>query len=79
MQIHLAGGYFDEKLEKYIDSQSHPITQPVFDLYEFALETGQNKVAAVFTERDPLFPDETDWRAEVQSVREIAESAGALA
>lgn len=78
VQMHLAGGFFDEKLEKYIDSHSHPIPQPVFDLYEFALEAGQNKVAAVFIERDQNFPDETAWRAEVQLVREIAESAGAL-
>jgi uncharacterized protein (UPF0276 family) len=79
VQMHLAGGYFDDKLEKYIDSHSHPIPKPVFELYEFALEVARDKVAAVFIERDQNFPDEAAWRKEVQTVREIAESAAALA
>jgi len=78
VQMHLSGGFFDAKLEKYIDSHSHPIPQPVFDLYEFALEAAGDKVAAVFIERDQSFPDEAGWRREVRLVREIAESAAAL-
>lgn len=79
VQMHLAGGYFDETLEKYIDSHSHPIPKPVFELYEFSLEVARDKVAAVFIERDQNFPDEAAWRDEVQLVRDIAESAAALA
>ena len=79
VQMHLAGGFFDERVQKYIDSHSHPIPQPVLELYEFALEQGQGKVEAVFIERDQNFPEEEGWRREVRTVRDIAESVGAIA
>ena len=52
VQIHLAGGYYDEKARMYIDSQSHAIPEPVWDLYRFALNEAGGKVDAVFIERD---------------------------
>ena len=73
VQMHLAGGVYDEKLAKYIDSHSHPIPEPVYDLYRFALEQGRGKVDAVFIERDQNFPDENGWREEARLVRRIAE------
>lgn len=79
VQMHLAGGFFDEQAQKYIDSHSHPIPEPVFDLYRYALELANGKVEAVFIERDQNFPDEEGWRREVRMVRDIAESVGAVA
>ena len=75
VQMHLAGGYFDEPLKKYIDSHSHPIPEEVFALYRFALKVAGGKTAAVFIERDQNFPDDQGWRDEVRRVREIAEEA----
>jgi uncharacterized protein len=76
IQMHLAGGFFDERLDKYIDSHSHPIPEQVFDLYRHALEVSRGKVDAVFIERDQNFPDENGWREEVRMVRRIAEEVG---
>jgi uncharacterized protein (UPF0276 family) len=73
VQMHLAGGFYDEKSEMYIDSHSEPIPDPVWDLYRFSLWQGLGKVEAVFIERDQNFPDESGWRSEVHRVREIAE------
>jgi uncharacterized protein len=73
VQMHLAGGFYDEKAGMYIDSHSHPIPDPVWDLYRYSLELGQGKVDAVFIERDQNFPDEQGWRQEVRRVRQIAE------
>lgn len=73
VQMHLAGGFFDEKAGMYIDSHSEPIPDPVWELYRFALGQGSGRVEAVFIERDQNFPDETVWRSEVQRVRQIAE------
>jgi len=75
VQMHLAGGYFDEKVNMYIDSHSHPIPEGVWDLYRFALEKGAGKVDAVFIERDQNFPDEAGWRGEVRRVHEAAVKA----
>lgn len=75
VQMHLAGGYFDEKLDKYIDSHSHPLPEPVWDLYRHSLELGRGKVEAVFIERDQNFPDEEGWREEAREVRRIAEES----
>lgn len=77
VQLHLAGGMFDEKLDKYIDSHSHPIPDEVWELYRFALQLGNGKVDAVFIERDQNFPDEDGWRGEVRKVRQLAESVAA--
>jgi uncharacterized protein (UPF0276 family) len=73
VQMHLAGGYFDERLQKYIDSHSHPIPEPVYALYRHALKLADGKVEAVFIERDQDFPDENGWRDEVRTVRRIAD------
>ncbi len=73
VQMHLAGGFFDDKANMYIDSHSHPIPDEVFRLYRHALELGRDKVNAVFIERDQNFPDESGWREEVRQVRRIAE------
>lgn len=75
VQMHLAGGYFDEKVQMYIDSHSHPIPDAVFDLYRHALQLGKDKVDAVFVERDQNFPDLAGWRSEIREVRRIAEEA----
>ena len=72
VQVHLAGGYFDQQVAMYIDSHSHPIPEAVWDLYRYALAIGAGKVDAVFVERDQNFPDETGWRDEIRQVRDIA-------
>lgn len=77
VQMHLAGGYWDEQSEMYIDSHSHPIPDDVFKLYQHALELGGEKTTAVFIERDQEFPDEAGWRGEVRLVRDIAEQVAA--
>jgi hypothetical protein len=73
VQMHLAGGVFDEKTEMYMDTHSEPIPDPVWDLYRFSLEQGRGKVKAIFIERDQNFPDATGWRSEVRRVCEMAE------
>ena len=75
VQMHLAGGFFDERSKMYIDSHSEPIPDTVWDLYRFSLEKGRGKVDAVLVERDQDFPDEAGWRSEIRRVREIAEQA----
>jgi len=77
VQMHLAGGYYDEKVDMYIDSHSHPVPEPVWDMYRHALRLGAGKVDAVFIERDQNFPDEAGWRQEVRTTREIAEQVAA--
>jgi uncharacterized protein (UPF0276 family) len=73
VQMHLAGGYFDDAVNMYIDSHSRPIPESVFELYRYALRIGAGKIEAVFIERDQDFPDAKGWRAEVRRVRQIAE------
>lgn len=73
VQMHLAGGYFDERSGMYIDSHSHAVPDAVWDLYRYALWQGVGKVDAVFIERDQDFPDEHGWRSEVRQARAIAE------
>lgn len=75
LQLHLAGGFFDEAVGMYIDSHSHAIPEPVWDLYRFALQQGRGKIDAVFIERDQNFPDEQGWRGEVHEARRIAEES----
>jgi uncharacterized protein (UPF0276 family) len=78
IQMHLAGGYFDEKAKRYFDSHSFPVHQEVWDLYRFALEQGRGKVDAVFIERDADFPTEIGWRNEVREARRIAEEVAGI-
>ena len=72
-QMHLTGGYYDEKVDMYIDSHSHSLPDQVWDLYRFALETVGDRASAVFVERDQNFPDEQGWRYEILRVRQIVE------
>ena len=73
VQIHLAGGFFDEQAGMYIDSHSEPIPPAVWDLYHHALGQGPRKIDTVFLERDQNFPDERGWRSEIRKVRASAE------
>lgn len=73
VQLHLAGGFFDEQAGMYIDSHSEPIPEPVWNLYRHALDQGRGKIDAVFLERDQNYPDERGWRREIRQVRAIAE------
>lgn len=73
VQMHLAGGFWDEKAGMYIDSHSHPIPDEVWDMYRHSLELAGEKADAVFIERDQNFPDENGWRAEARQARRIAE------
>ena len=73
VQLHLAGGFFDEQAGMYIDSHSEPIPEPVWSLYRHALDQGRHKINAVFLERDQNYPDERGWRREIRQVRAVAE------
>ena len=72
IEMHMAGGFFDERTGFYIDSHSEPISAEVWDLYRFALEEGGTKVKAAFIERDQNFPDDEGWREEARMLRQIA-------
>ena len=78
VEMHLAGGYVQEKTGLYIDSHSEPISDEIWELYRRSLRQGCGKVDAVFIERDAKFPDEAGWRAEVRQARRIAEEVEAL-
>jgi uncharacterized protein (UPF0276 family) len=73
VQMHLAGGFFDEQAGFYVDSHSEPLTEEIWDLYRFSLEQGRGKVEVVFIERDANHPDDAGWRSEIRRTREIAE------
>ncbi|NUQ64266.1 MAG: DUF692 family protein [Pirellulales bacterium] len=73
VQMHLAGGYFDEEEGLYFDTHSQPVPEDVWSLYHFALERGRGKIDAVFIERDAEFPDDSGWRSELHRMRRIAE------
>ncbi len=72
VQLHLAGGFFDEEARLYFDSHSEPIPPEVWELYRFSLELGRGKIDAIFIERDDNFPNEEGWRSEVRQARAIA-------
>lgn len=74
LQIHLAGGFYDDKHQFYFDTHSHPVPDEVKALYRHALVLAQEKVTAVFVERDQNFPEtDAEWREEIYSIRRIAE------
>lgn len=81
LQMHLAGGFFDENKGRYIDSHSEPIPDDVWELYRDAVELAGEKVEAVFIERDWNFPSAEGWASEVHRARAIIEDihAGAAA
>jgi len=73
IEMHLAGGFFDERTGFYVDSHSEPISEDVWDLYRFSLQTAGQRVQGVFIERDQNFPEDDGWREEVRTARRIAE------
>jgi uncharacterized protein (UPF0276 family) len=73
VEMHLAGGFLDERTGFYVDSHSEPISEDVWELYRFALQAAGPKVKAAFIERDTNFPDEQGWHNEVRTARRIAE------
>jgi uncharacterized protein (UPF0276 family) len=75
--MHLAGGFFDDSVNRYIDSHSEPIPDTVWHLYRFALQQAGDKVDAVFIERDQNFPADAGWRNEIRQARRIAEEVSA--
>lgn len=77
VEMHLAGGFYNEELGLYIDSHSESISDDIWDLYRYSLEVGHGKVEAAFIERDQNFPDEAGWRSEIRKVRRIAEEVEA--
>jgi uncharacterized protein (UPF0276 family) len=79
VQIHLAGGYWDDRSGFYRPARSQPVSDDVFDLYRQAVHLGRGKIDAVFIERDQEFPDDPLWREEIQRVRGIAEEIEVLA
>ena len=48
VQLRLTGVFFDEKAERWVASDSHPIPEAVYELYAFVLEVAFDKVDAVF-------------------------------
>lgn len=72
VQLHLAGGFFDEEAGMYFDSHSEPVPDEVWALYRMSLELAGPKVEAVFIERDDNFPNEAGWRQEIRTAYEIA-------
>ncbi|MCA8986097.1 MAG: DUF692 family protein [Planctomycetaceae bacterium] len=75
VQMHLAGGYYDDEQKLYFDTHSQPIPDDVWELYEYSLQLGEGKVDAVFIERDAEFPGEEEWRRELHKMYDIAEAA----
>lgn len=75
LQIHLAGGVFDDESGMYIDSHSHPIPDTVWDLLRHTSELAGDRIQTVFIERDQNFPDETGWLDEIQMARRVVGEA----
>jgi uncharacterized protein (UPF0276 family) len=74
VQMHLAGGKWDEQAQFYFDSHSEPLSEPIWDLYRFAIDLLGHKTDAVFIERDANYPSDEGWRSEARRARQIAES-----
>ncbi len=74
VQMHLAGGFFDDERGRYIDSHSEPIPAEVWTLYEEAVAASGDRLDAVFIERDWNFPMEAGWRNEVHKARHHLEA-----
>lgn len=72
VQMHLAGGFYDEEQKLYFDTHSEPIPDDVWDLYQYALQLGQEKVDAVFIERDAEFPGQAEWLRELHKMHDLA-------
>jgi uncharacterized protein (UPF0276 family) len=72
VQIHLAGGFYDEPRQRYIDSHSEPIPEDVWELYRQAVKQAGDRLEAVFIERDWNYPSAEGWASEVARARAIA-------
>jgi uncharacterized protein (UPF0276 family) len=79
VQLGLTGVFFDEKAERWVASDAHLIPEAVFELYAFVLEVALDKVDAVFVRQQPARANKSDFRGEMQTVREIAEGVSAIA
>jgi uncharacterized protein (UPF0276 family) len=73
VQLRLSGVLFDEKAERWVVSDAHPIPEAVFELYAFVLEVAFEKVDAVFVRPEPAKACD-----EIETVREIAEGVSAI-
>lgn len=69
IQFHLAGGYFDRRWNRYVDSHAQAIPTEVWQLFDDALRLAGDKVDAIFIERDWNFPAEAAWRSELERAR----------
>jgi uncharacterized protein (UPF0276 family) len=78
VQLRLSGVFFDEKAERWVASDSHPIPEAVLELYAFVLEVAFDKVDAVFVRQQPVTAEGSDFCGEIQTVREIAEGVSAI-
>jgi uncharacterized protein (UPF0276 family) len=78
VELSLTGVRFDEKAERWLASDSHPIPEAVFELYAFVLEVAFDKVDAVFVRQQRSDAPGTDSSSEIQTVREIAEGVSAI-
>jgi uncharacterized protein (UPF0276 family) len=78
VQLRLTGVFFDEKAERWVASDSHPIPEAVFELYAFVLEVAFDKVDAVFVRQQSADGEDFDSGSEIQTVREIAEGISAI-
>lgn len=74
VQMHLAGGTWNDQAQFYFDSHSEPISEPIWDLYRFAIDLLGRKTDAVFIERDANYPSDEGWRSEARRARQIADS-----
>jgi uncharacterized protein (UPF0276 family) len=77
VQLRLSGVCFDEKAERWVASDSHPIPEAVYELYAFVLEVAFDKVDAVFVKQNAAHADGFE-SSEIQTVREIAEGVSAI-
>jgi uncharacterized protein (UPF0276 family) len=77
VQLRLSGVFFDEKAERWVASDSHPIPEAVYELYAFVLEVAFDKVDAVFVKQDAAEADGFESN-EIRTVREIAEGVSAI-
>jgi uncharacterized protein len=78
VQMHLTGLAFDERTERFVESSSHPIPEPVLELYQFVLEVALDKTDAVFVRRDRRHVGDAESSTELRSVREIAEGVSGI-
>ncbi|HET6323720.1 MAG TPA: DUF692 family protein [Planctomycetaceae bacterium] len=78
VQLRLSGVSFDEKAERWVVSDAHPIPEAVLELYAFVLEVAFEKVDAVFVQPEPAAAGGFDSCSDIRTVREIAEGVSAI-